>query len=57
MHQIVENYADNQQEWLDDFFKTFAKMQQSVDNSDDLEQGPSSFWNITDDFACKIPSK
>ena len=57
MHQIVENYADNQKEWLDDFFKTFAKMQQSVDNSDDLEQGPSSFWNITDDFACKIPSK
>ena len=53
LHKRVEFYADNQEEWLKDFFDVFDKLQQKVENPKDLVQGPNGYWNITEDMSCK----
>eukprot|EP00093_Oithona_nana_P007157 07157.XXX_222626_222183_1 [CDS] Oithona nana genome sequencing. len=52
LHKRVEWYADNQEEWLKDFFDVFDKLQQKVENPQDLVQGPNGYWNITEDMSC-----
>ena len=53
LHKRVEFYADNQEEWLKDFFDVFDKLQQKVENPKDLVPGPNGYWNITEDMSCK----
>ena len=53
LYKRVERYAEHQNEWLDDFFEAFEKMQQRVDKPWKLVSGPNSFWNISKDMSCK----
>ena len=52
LYQRVERYAENQREWLKDFFAVFDKLQQRVDEPWKLKPGPNSFWNISEDMSC-----
>ena len=52
LYKRVERYAEHQNEWLEDFFEAFDKMQQNVDEPWKLVTGPNSFWNISKDMSC-----
>ena len=49
MWEKVEDFADNQEEWLETFAMSFKKMMANGYGISDLEQGPESFWA----FDCK----
>ena len=54
LYKRVQRYAEHQNEWIEDFFEAFEKMQNRVDKPWKLVSGPNSFWNITKDMSCKF---
>ena len=43
MHKSVEEYASNQELWVNDFLSAWAKMQQN--GYEKLEDGPIGYWS------------
>ena len=45
LHTIVDDYADNQQKWMDDFFATLVKMTENGYTDDNLVVNPFNILN------------
>lgn len=47
LHQVIEEYADSQQAWVNDFVHAFEKMQANgYDTAQDLQDGPDQWTNV-----------
>ena len=46
LHQIFEEYASNQQKWLDDFVPTLEKMLANGYGGNELTPGPDQYSNV-----------
>ena len=56
LYQLVEHFADNQEDWIDTFFQAFDKLQTTGSNLNELTQGPTEFWNLDQAVKkCKLP--
>ena len=47
LHQIFEEYASNQQQWLDDFVPTLEKMLANGYGGNELTPGPDQYSNVS----------
>ena len=46
LHEIIEEYADNQTKWVNDFIPTYEKMLANGYEAEDLVDGPDQFTNV-----------
>lgn len=47
LHQIIEDYADHQENWIRDFVPTFEKLISNGYTEEELEDGPDQWTGIT----------
>ena len=44
LHETVELYADNQEQWMEDFVRAWDKMTLNGVDESKLTKGPNDFW-------------